>query len=339
MHKKLSEIAALIGGELEGEDILVGGISGSADASSDFLTFMEHDKYRSTVEASEAAGVIIPLKSSGFDKPVIRVKNPRLAFAQVLSLFNPRKKRPLGIHPSAVIGEGAKIGENVSIGAYVVVDSGAEIGNGAEIFPFCFIGEGASVGEDSVLEPRVSIMAGCRIGRRCLIHSGAVIGADGFGFVRDGAFQVKIPQIGIVSVEDDVEIGANATIDRATTGKTVIGCGTKIDNLVQIGHNTCVGRDCTIVSLSGVAGSTKIGDRVIIAAQAGVRDHTEIGSDCIVGGRAGVTKPIKPGSVVSGCPARDHREELRIEAAVSKLPEFMMKAEKLLKKIDLSSEK
>ncbi len=328
MQKRLSEIASFLGGELDGEDLVVDGIAGSEEASASFLTFMENEKYRGAVEASAAAGVIVPVGTKGFSRPVIRVRNPRLAFALLLDEFHPRKRRPAGVHETAVIGEGVTVGDGASIGAYAVVEDGASVGAGAEVYPFCFIGEGASVGAGTVLEPRVSIMRGCIVGDRCLIHSGAVIGADGFGFVRDGAVQVKIPQIGIVSVEDDVEIGANTTIDRATTGRTVIGRGTKIDNIVQIGHNTVIGGDCTIVSQSGVAGSTKIGDRVIIAAQAGVRDHTEVGSDCIVGGRAGVTKPVKRGTVVSGYPAREHREELRIEAAVSRLPEFMARVER-----------
>lgn len=333
MLKKLSEIAELLGGVLEGEDISVDGIAGSDEAKESYLTFMESEKYRSSVDSSKACAVIIPLNSKGFDKPVIRVKNPRLGFALVLDLFHKREKPVPSIHPTAVIGEGVKLGKDVFIGPYVVIESGASIGARTEIYSFSYIGNGVSIGEDTVLEPRVTVFYGCKVGDRCLIHSGAVIGADGFGFVREGAKQIKIPQIGIVSVGDDVEIGANTTIDRATTGKTIIGNGTKIDNLVQIGHNTQVGNDCTIVSQSGVAGSTKIGDRVIIAAQAGVRDHTLIGSDSIVAGRAGVTKQVKSGTVVSGYPAREHREELKIEASIAKLPEFMSKIEKTVSKI------
>ena len=333
MLKKLSEIAELLGGVLEGEDISVDGIAGSDEAKESYLTFMESEKYRSSVDSSKACAVIIPLNSKGFDKPVIRVKNPRLGFALVLDLFHKREKPVPSIHPTAVIGEGVKLGKDVFIGPYVVIESGASIGARAEIYSFSYIGNGVFIGEDTVLEPRVTVFYGCKVGDRCLIHSGAVIGADGFGFVREGAKQIKIPQIGIVSVGDDVEIGANTTIDRATTGKTIIGNGTKIDNLVQIGHNTQVGNDCTIVSQSGVAGSTKIGDRVIIAAQAGVRDHTLIGSDSIVAGRAGVTKQVKSGTVVSGYPAREHREELKIEASIAKLPEFMSKIEKTVSKI------
>ena len=333
MFKKLSEIAEHLGGTLEGEDISVNGISGSDDAIESYLTFMESEKYRSSVEASRAAAVIIPITSKGFDKPVIRVKNPRLGFALVLDLFHKRERPTPSVHSSAIIGKNVSLGKDVFIGPYVVIEDGASIGDRTEIYSFSYIGKGVSIGEDTVLEPRVTVFYGCSVGDRCLIHSGAVIGADGFGFVRDGAKQIKIPQVGIVSIGDDVEIGANTTIDRATTGKTLIGSGTKIDNLVQIGHNTHVGNDCTIVSQSGVAGSTNIGDRVIIAAQAGVRDHTLIGSDSIVAGRAGVTKQVKSGTIVSGYPARDHREELKIEASIAKLPEFMSKIEKAVSKI------
>lgn len=333
MLKKLSEIAELLGGVLEGEDISVEGIAGSDDAKETYLTFMETEKYRSSVEASKACAIIIPVNSKGFDKPVIRMKNPRLGFALVLDIFHKREKPLPSIHSSAVIGENVTIGKDVFIGPYVVIEAGAIIGEGTEIYSFSYIGKGVSIGKNTIIEPRVTIFYGCSVGDNCLIHSGAVLGADGFGFVRDGAKQIKIPQIGIVQVGDDVEIGANTTIDRATTGKTIIGNGTKIDNLVQIGHNTCVGNDCTVVSQSGVAGSTKIGDRVIIAAQAGVRDHTVIGSDSIVAGRAGVTKQVKSGTVVSGYPAREHREELKIEASIAKLPEFMSKIEKAVSKI------
>ncbi len=331
---KLSEIADFLGGTLEGSDIDVTGISGADEAADDFLTFMESDKYRQSVLSSRACAVIIPAQAKAFEqKPVVRVKNPRLAFALLLAVFHKRPSKPAGIHPTAVIGSNVSIGDNVTIGPFAVLEDNAVIGSGSEISAHCFIGDGARIGTDSILRHRVSIMRECVIGDRVLIHPGAVIGADGFGFVRDGARQIKIPQVGIVFIGDDVEIGANTTIDRATTGKTVIGCGTKIDNLVQIGHNTSVGRDCTIVSQSGIAGSTKIGDRVVVAAQAGIRDHTEIGSDSVIGGRAGVTKPVKSGAIVSGYPARDHREELRIEAAIARLPELAVRVENLSEKI------
>lgn len=328
MQKRLSEIAEFIGGALEGEDIFVSGISGVEGASENYLTFMENDRHRRAVEESAASAVIIPLNSKEFTIPVIRVKNPRLAFAQVLAMFNVVEKRKPGIHALSSVAEDAVVSDEAYVGPYVVIEKGAVIESGVEIYPFSYVGEGVFIGKNSILEPRVTIMKGCRISDNCLIHSGAVIGADGFGFVRNGAEQVKIPQVGIVDVASCVEIGANTTIDRATTGETSIGAGTKIDNLVQIGHNVSVGKDCTIVSQSGIAGSSRIGDRVIIAAQAGIRDHTVIGADAIVGGRAGVTKPVKTGTVVSGYPARDHREELKIEAAVARLPEFMAKAEK-----------
>lgn len=331
MKMKLSEIADYLQGTLEGEDITISGIAGASEAESGFLTFMEAERYRSQVLDSKADAVIIPLNSDGFiNKPVIKLKNPRLAFALVLGLLNKTTRNKTGIHPTAVIGKNVKIGENAEIGANAVIEDGAVIGDNCEIGAICFVGENVKIGNDTVLRPRVSIMSNCILGERVLIHPGAVIGADGFGFVRDGAKQVKIPQIGIVSIGNDVEIGANTTIDRATTGKTIIGNGTKIDNLVQIGHNTVVGEDCTIVSQSGIAGSTKIGERVVVAAQAGIRDHIEIGSDSIVGGQAGVTKSVKKGSIVSGYPARDHREELRIEAIIAKLPEMATKLEKLV---------
>ena len=332
---KLSEIANYLDGTFEGEDFEIKGIAGATEAAPDFITFMEKERYRSSIIESKACAVIIPEALKGFEnKSIVRFKNPRLGFALLLSVFNKIPDKKKGIHPTAVIGENVIIGKEVGIGANAVIGDGVSIGDGCEICPNCFIGDGVTIGKNTVLRPKVVIMYNCFIGDRVLIHSGAVIGADGFGFVRDGAKQVKIPQVGIVSIGDDVEIGANTTIDRATTGQTVIGNGTKIDNLVQIGHNTVIGEDCTIVSQSGIAGSTKIGDRVVVAAQAGIRDHTEIGSDSIIGGRAGVTKPVKKGAIVSGYPARDHREELRIEAAIAKLPEMLERLEILSGKID-----
>lgn len=332
---KLSEIAVLLDGVLEGNDADVIGIAGTEEADAGYITFMEQEKHRKNAESSRAKAVIIPEKAAGIDgKSVIRVKNPRLGFAKLLTFFHPAKIKFNTIHPTAIIGENVRLGENVGIGAYAVIENNCTIGNNVQIYPHTYIAEGCTIGDDTIIKSSVSLMDDTVIGNRTIIHSGAVIGTDGFGFVRDGATQYKIPQIGHVEIGDDVEIGANATIDRATTGKTIIGSGTKIDNLVQIGHNTVLGKDCTIVSQSGVAGSTKIGDRVILAAQSGVRDHTEIGSDSIIAGRSGVTKPVKKGTIVSGFPARDHREELKIEAIIAKLPELANTIDQLCKKLE-----
>jgi UDP-3-O-[3-hydroxymyristoyl] glucosamine N-acyltransferase len=196
------------------------------------------------------------------------------------------------------------------------------IGKRVQIFPLVYIGPHVTIGDDSIIYPHAALMKGTEIGKRVIIHCGAVIGDDGFGYAKDGNLQVKIPQVGKVVLADDVEIGANTTIDRATVDVTSVGRGTKIDNLVQIGHNCRFGEDCIMVSQAGMAGSVTIGDRVIIAAQAGIKDHTEIGHDATIAGRAGVTKSVASGRIVSGYPARDHREELKIEAFIRKLPEF-----------------
>lgn len=338
MFKKLSEIAEYIGGSLEGEDLSVNGVSGADDAQETFITFLESSRYRGIVASSRAAALIVPPDFGESEKPVIRVKNPRLAFAGLLELFYGKSRPEPSVHETALIGKNTVLGEGVYVGPYVVIGENVNIGNGTVIMPFVFLGDGVSVGENSLLHPRVTVMHGCSIGSGAVLHSGAVIGADGFGFVRDGLEQIKIPQVGTVEIGDDVEIGANTAIDRATTGKTVIGNGTKIDNLVQIGHNNRVGSHSTIVSQTGIAGSCKVGDVVTVGAQVGVKDHIEIGDGAIVASRSGVTKSVKPGAFLSGYPARDHREELRIEAAVASLPALIKRFEKLEKLLERRAE-
>jgi len=334
MEKSLEELAQYVGGERVGENVAITGVTGLSQARSGYLTFVDDPAMLSQVKATEASAVIVPQKTADFPLPHIKVKNPRLAFARLLGLFHPGKPRKPGIHQAAIVGSDAVFGSDVSIGAYAVLGDRVSLGDRVTIYPLACIDDDVSIGDDSIIYPHVSIMRGCRLGSRVTVHSGAVIGADGFGFVKDGRSSVKIPQVGNVVLGDDVEIGANTTIDRATTESTSLGRGTKIDNLIQIGHNTRIGDDCIIVSQAGLAGSIVVGDRVTIAAQAGVRDHVEIESDCIIAGRAGVTKKVPSGSLVSGFPARPHRQELRIEAAIAKLPELLAQVREMEKRIE-----
>lgn len=333
MIKTLEELASLVNGELVGENIDILGISGISYARKGYLTFIENKKHIEAAKNSHACAVITPHDVDDFGKPLIKVKNPRLAFARILSVFNEARRITAGIHQKAVLGENVKLGEGVYIGPYAVLGNNVKLGDNVKVFPFAYIDDGVELGDDTVIYPHVSVMMKCVIGKRVVIHSGTIIGADGFGYVRDGKINYKIPQVGNVVIGDDVEIGANVTIDRATTESTVIGRGTKIDNIIQVGHNTKVGEDCILVSQSGIAGSVIIGDRVTIASQAGIRDHVEIGSDTIVAGRGGVTKDIPARSLVSGYPARDHREELRIEAGIAKLPELIKRVAHIEKKL------
>lgn len=333
MVKSLGELAALVDGHLEGEDISVQGIVGLPYAKSGYLTFLDNKKNLPLAEQSEASACIIPLDCDRLTKPVIRVKNPRLAFAKILGLFHKGIRKEPAIHPSAIVGNRVHFGSGVYVAPYVVIEDDAVIGNNVQIHPFVFIDSGVTIADEAVIHPHVSLMKGTVIGKRVIVHSGTVLGTDGFGYVKDGSVNVKIPQVGRVIIEDDVEIGANVTIDRATTEATIIKRGTKMDNLIQVGHNTVIGEDCIVVSQSGLAGSITVGDRVTIAAQAGLKDHIVIGSDSILAGRAGVTKNVPAGSLVSGYPARDHRFELKIEAAIQKLPEMVKRFAELEKKI------
>jgi UDP-3-O-[3-hydroxymyristoyl] glucosamine N-acyltransferase len=267
------------------------------------------------------------------DKPIIRVKNPKFAFAQALRVFAPEPKVFQGIHPTANIGVKTQLGKNVSVHANSVIGEGCSIGDNVVIFPFVFIGDGVHIGNDSVVYPQVTIHDRTEIGENVIIHSGTVIGTDGFGYMFIEDRHYKIPQIGRVIIGDDVEIGANVTIDRARTGTTRIGRGTKIDNLVHIGHNCNIGEHCVIVAQVGVSGSVDIGKGVILAGQVGVKDHVTIGDGAIVAANSGVIGNIAPGAFVSGHYARPHQQEMRAYATYQHLPDMAKQMRALESKI------
>lgn len=329
MKIRLSKIASLLGAELLGDDLDVSGIAGIEEARKGELTWVKDERMLSVAENAAASALIVPLSVSLSNKPVLKVSHPRLAFARVLKLFHPGKAFSPGIHPTAVMGRAVVIGEGAHVGPCAVLGDEVVVGRGAVIQAGVYLGDRVVVGEDAMIYPGVVIMDRITIGARTIIHSNSVIGADGFGYVKDGHRHVKIPQIGSVVIGDDVEIGACATIDRATTGNTLIGRGSKIDNLVQVAHNVQVGEDTIIISQSGIAGSTMIGDRVLIAAQAGVAQHLKVGSDTIVASRSGVDKDIAPGSMVSGYPIQNHRQELRFQAALRQVPKLLERVKRL----------
>jgi UDP-3-O-[3-hydroxymyristoyl] glucosamine N-acyltransferase len=257
-----------------------------------------------------------------------------LAFAKVVSLVLPDDtKRPSGLHPTAIVSPTAKLGKNVAVGAYTVIDDKAQIGEGTIIYSGCYIGSNTKIGKDCLIYPHVSIRERIEIGDRVIIHCGTVIGSDGFGFAAVKGVQEKIPQIGTVLVEDDVEIGANVTIDRARFDKTIIGRGTKIDNLVQIAHNVIIGENCIIVAQAGISGSTVLGKNVTLAGQAGLVGHINIGDGAICAAQSGVTKSVPPNTMVSGYPAKPHEVAKRVNACVQSLPELYKKIKELEDKV------
>lgn len=319
----LGEIARLVSGELIGPaDVEVCGPATLEDAGPQHITFAAEPRYFQKAKATRAAAVLVPRDAPDLGVPMIRVAHPRLAWVQVLEYFAPAVTHPEGVHPTAVLGVDVKVGRGASIGAHVWIGDGAVVGDGAVIEAGCVIGEGVTIGPGSHLYPRVTLYPGVKIGRNVIIHAGSVVGSDGFGYVTVGRKHRKVPHLGDVVIEDDVEIGALVSIDRGVTGSTVIGRGTKIDNLVQIGHNVKIGADCMIVSQTGIAGSARIGDRVTLAGQSGVAGHLSIGEESVVAARGVVVGDLPAGSFVSGMPARPHREQMRIIALTHRLPQM-----------------
>lgn len=318
MGWSLGELAARLGGEVVGDpEMRIHSVANPAEAGAGDLVFLVESKYAEAVRSSRAGAVVAAVPLEG--KPTLVVKAPRVAMAKALGLFAAAQPQ-VGIDPAAVIHPTASWGKDVSIGPCTVVGPGVVLGDRVTLHPGVVLGSKVTVGQDSLLYPNVVVREGCRLGARVIVQPGAVIGSDGYGFVTLGdKTHLKMPQIGVVIVEDDVEIGANVTIDRATIGETVIGRGTKIDNLAHVGHNVQVGEHVLIVSQVGISGSTTIGNRVTLAGQVGVAGHLSIGDDTVVAGKAGVTKSLPPKMMASGFPARPHREELRRQAMLDQV--------------------
>ncbi|MFA4989356.1 MAG: UDP-3-O-(3-hydroxymyristoyl)glucosamine N-acyltransferase [Candidatus Omnitrophota bacterium] len=337
MRKTLKEIAQLIQGEVIGDgSSVITGVSGIKEARAGDITFLANAKYAPLLATTAASAVII---SRDTEPPascaVIRTENPSLAFARVISLIVPAEiKHYKGIHPSVVLGKDVKLGKDVGIGPYVVIGDNAQVGDKTVIYPGCFIGQDTKVGNSVLIYSNVSVRERVAIGNNVIIHSGTVIGSDGFGFIEVSGKHHKIPQVGTVEIGDDVEIGANVTIDRARFDKTVIGRGTKIDNLVQIAHNVVIGQDCLIVAQVGISGSTVIGNNVILAGQAGLVGHITVGDNAIVTAQSGVSKSIPAGAMFSGYPARPFQENQRAHAYVHNLPKLFDTVKELKKKIE-----
>ena len=335
MRKTLAELAKIVEGEVVGDkNIIITGLNGIEDARAGDLTFVANQKYFSLLETTQATAVLVPRDLPVSQKPVIRADNPSWAFAQIMSLMMPPDERQFkGIHKTAVIADDAVLGKGVSVGPHAVIESKVKVGDNTIIYPNVYVGHNSMIGKNCIIYPTVSIRERSVIGNDVIIHSGAVIGSDGFGYEQEGGKHKKIPQVGIVVLEDEVEIGANVTIDRARLNKTVIGRGTKIDNLVQIGHNVILGENCIVISQVGISGSTIVGKNSIFAGQAGIVGHLKIGDNVIVSAQSGVSNDIPSNTQVWGAPAKPISEAKRINASVQRLPHYIKKIFELEKRI------
>lgn len=330
MEKTLSEISKLIGGKFSGDgNIKITGLNRLDMAGEGDLCFAV-EGHLDEAKTCAASAVILPLKYTGdFSKPSIRVEHPRAAFAQLLEIFTPKINIPTGISDKAFIGENVEIAEGATVMPFAYIGDGAKIGRGTIIYPHTYIGHYVTIGEDSKIYSGVTIREYCKIGSRCVIHSSTAIGADGFGFTTENGVHTKVPQVGNVVIEDDVEIGANVGIDRAAMGSTIIGHGTKIDNLVHIAHNCIIGANCLIVAQTGISGSTTVGDNVTFGGQVGTVGHIKIGSNSVYAARSGITKSMPANYFGAGFPVRTHAEWLRMQAAMQKLPALVKRVAKL----------
>ncbi len=331
---RLSEVAALLDGELVGaEDPEITGVAGLEDAGPGDLSFVGHKKHRKGLAASGATAVIVG-PDQEVDRPAIRVDDPYGAFAAFLErlLPDPDRMFPPGAHPTAVIDPTAEVDEVVAIGPYSVIGAGCVIGAGSRLGAHVILGCDISVGRDCLLHSGATVREGCLLGDRVIVHSGAVIGSDGFGYLTTKEGIHKIPQVGVVEIQDDVELGAGCCVDRATTGRTVVGAGSKIDNLVQIGHNVRVGEHCSLSAQTGIAGSCTLDDGVFCGGQVGIADHTGIGAGVKIGAQSGIINDVPAGQSVFGYPALELKESFRMFAALRRLPELFRRV-RLLEQI------
>ena len=335
----LHEIAEMVAGTVVGDgNPMISGATNIEEAGASEITFAVPPHLEKAAR-SNAAAVIVPrgIKLEG-NKPAIEVENPRAAFAVLLKHFSPPIAIKREVDKLASVAQSANLGKNIAIMPFAVVDEHAVIGDNTIVYPHVYVGRNVKIGDDCLLYSSVSIYKDCVLGNNTIVHSGAVIGGDGFGYVEVAKQHHKVPQVGNVVIGDDVEIGCNACIDRGTTGSTVIGKGTKIDNLVHVGHNDVIGENCVLVAFVGLPGSVKVGNNVTFAGQAASVGHVTIGDNCLFAGRAGITADVPSNSFYSGFPARPHKDWLKQEAMQRKIPDLMKRLQQLEQKIkDLQS--
>lgn len=339
MKKTVQELAVILGGTVVGNgDGLIEDVKGLAEAGRGDITFAVQP-YTEYLPQVHAGAVIVSEKVPAGDNTLIIVENPRLAFSQLLVLFHPRQSVAAGIHATACIDESAEIGNNAAIMAYTVIGKNVKIGDNCTIYPYVFIGDNVTIGSDTVLYPGAVVHENCVLGQRVVARAHAVIGGEGFGFATKDGKHTRIPQIGNVTIGDDVEIGACTCIDNATLGSTSVANGTKIDNLVHLGHNVAIGEDCFIIAQTGIAGSTKVGNHVIFAGQTGCTGHVTIGDNAVFAGKSGIIGNMEGNQIYSGFPVRPHMEWNRIQVYLKRLPEMAKKMKAMEKKIAELEEK
>jgi len=331
----VKQIADLVGAKVIGdEQILISGINSLDEASPEEISFFADRRYAESLKKTKASAILVSAATDLYKGTQVLVTNPALAYARIAALFSSPAPTHSGISQRAAIHKSAVIGKGVSIFPLVYVGEKVVIGDNVILFPGVFVGDRVRIGNHTVIYPNVTIMQDCLIGNEVIIHAGSVIGSDGFGFVRDEGVNVKIPQIGMVQIDDRVEIGANNCIDRAALGKTWIKSGVKTDNLVQIAHNVVIGEDTVIVAQTGIAGSAAVGRQVVIGGQVGISDHVKIADRVMIGSRSGVPKSLSAGEVVSGTPAMPHRLWLKTRGLITRLPDLVEKLRSLEKKVE-----
>ncbi len=339
----VSEIAAWLNGEVVGNGTIeISRVAKIEEAGPNDLTFLANPKYEKHLTLTKASAILVSRKFdqgklAGRGLTLVRVDDPYLSFLKVVKRLMPALDAfPTGVHPTAVVSPTAKIGNNVDLGAFVVLGDGAIIGDGTRIADGCVVGKQAEIGKACQLYPNVTLYHQCRVGNRVTIHAGTVIGSDGFGFAPkpDGTYE-KIPQLGIVVIGDDVEIGSNCSIDRATVGETRIERGVKLDNLIQVAHNVIIGENTVIAAQTGISGSTKIGRNVMVAGQVGFAGHLEVADKTVFFAQSGIPKSItEPGKTFFGTPVKERAKAMRIEAVIRSLPELALEVRELRQRVD-----
>ncbi|MBI5518525.1 MAG: UDP-3-O-(3-hydroxymyristoyl)glucosamine N-acyltransferase [Desulfovibrio sp.] len=331
---RLSEVAGKVGLTFSGHDIDVGGVNTLAKAGAGDIAPLLHRKYLPQLAETQAGAVLCEEKFAPEGKSCLIAKNPKLDWARVVALFAKPQGCLTGVSPQAYVHPEAAVGEGVTLYPFVFIGARARVGAGSVLFPGVYVGEDCEVGANATLYPNVVLMAGTQLGENAIVHAGAVLGSDGYGYAQGPQGHVKVPQVGNVVIGRDVEIGANAAIDRAALESTKVGDGTKIDNLVQIAHNVETGRHCLIISQVGIAGSTKLGNGVVLAGQAGLRDNITLGDGVQVAAQSGIGQDIPAGTIVGGSPSMDAGTYLKVSLSLPKLPELMRRVRRLEKALE-----